>query len=459
MSRVRAATSRQEKSHDGVASAFHPRLGRTLLLGTIGFFALLSNADASPRNAWAYQAAPYDDWPYDATPDYGILREDYVPARPMTPRRQHRKSRHNAAAKSIAPLRKPQRPLIVAISINKQSLKVFDANGLFAETRISTGMRGHATPMGIFSVIQKNKWHRSNIYSGAPMPYMQRLTWSGIALHAGVVPGYPASHGCIRMPTGFASQMWKWTRMGARVVIVPDEVAPAPIVHPLLATQKPKEQASIGTVDQKSATAAASSTSDAKAAAVMPVAADLRLSITTDKVERRESANALKLEKPTQVADAGSATSSSPATTLADAPPSVASPQAEAASPVRSGPIAVFISGKDGRLYVRQNFEPLFDVAVSIAPSDRPLGTHVFTAEQDKQTGSFRWSAISMPVRAKTSAATDSASEALDRVSIPPEAMTRIAQVLTTASSVIVSDQGVNSGETGRGTDFIVPLR
>jgi lipoprotein-anchoring transpeptidase ErfK/SrfK len=433
------------------------------LLGTIGCVALLSSADAMPRNAWAYQTSPYDDWSYDATPDYGIIHEDYAPSRVLLPKRQHRKSHHSA--KSVAPLRKPQRPLIVTISINRQSLKVFDANGLFAETRVSTGMRGHATPMGIFSVIQKNKWHRSNIYSGAPMPYMQRLTWSGIALHAGVVPGYPASHGCIRMPTSFASQMWKWTRMGARVVIVPDEVAPAPIAHPLLATQRPEEQASLGTPDQTSGAATASRTvnntnaTDAKAA-VVPVVAELRLSITTDKAERRESANPSKSEKPTLVADAGSAATSSPTTTLADAPSSVAPPQAEPAPAVRrSGPIAVFISGKDNRLYVRQNFEPLFDVAISIAPSDRPLGTHVFTAEQDKQAGSFRWSAISMPARAKTSVATDSASEALDRVSIPPETMTRIAQILTTASSVIVSDQGVNSGETGKGTDFIVPLR
>ena len=81
----------------------------------------------------------------------------------------------------------------IAISISKQTMKIYDANGLFAETPISTGMRGHSTPMGAFSVIQKQKLHHSNIYSGAPMPYMQRITWSGIAIHAGVLPGYPAS--------------------------------------------------------------------------------------------------------------------------------------------------------------------------------------------------------------------------------------------------------------------------
>ena len=116
---------------------------------------------------------------------------------------------HRLSAKSEAPSRqgaKPQAPLIIAISINKQTMKIYDANGLFAETPISTGMRGHSTPMGAFSVIQKQKLHHSNIYSGAPMPYMQRITWSGIAIHAGVLPGYPASHGCIRMPMAFADQ-------------------------------------------------------------------------------------------------------------------------------------------------------------------------------------------------------------------------------------------------------------
>ncbi len=133
---------------------------------------------------------------------------------------------------------KPHGPLVIAISINKQNMKIYDANGFFAETPISTGMRGHPTPMGVFSVIAKEKLHHSNIYSGAPMPYMQRITWSGIAIHAGVLPGYPASHGCIRMPMAFALKMYSWTTMGARVVITPDEMVPSSFSHPLLVAQK-----------------------------------------------------------------------------------------------------------------------------------------------------------------------------------------------------------------------------
>ena len=92
--------------------------------------------------------------------------------------------------------------------------------------------------MGVFSIIQKHKLHHSNIYSGAPMPFMQRITWSGVAMHAGVLPGYPASHGCIRMPMAFAARMWNWTKMGARVVVTPGEITPATFSHPLLVEQK-----------------------------------------------------------------------------------------------------------------------------------------------------------------------------------------------------------------------------
>ncbi len=155
---------------------------------------------------------------------------------PTYQQRQH-KPRPHQAKKIEAPEKesaKPQGPLIIAISIEKQSLKIYDANGFFAETPISTGMKGHPTPMGVFSVIQKHKLHHSNIYSGAPMPFMQRITWSGVAMHAGVLPGYPASHGCIRMPMAFAVKMWNWTRMGARVVVTPGEMTPASFSHPLL---------------------------------------------------------------------------------------------------------------------------------------------------------------------------------------------------------------------------------
>src|ERR1700760_2263423 len=164
----------------------------------------------------------------------------YAQPAPVAPPRAQKPKRHagKASDPKIKEAAKPQGPLIISVSISHQDLKLYDANGLYAQTPVSTGMAGHETPMGAFSVIQKQKFHKSNIYSGAPMPFMQRITWSGIAMHAGVLPGYPASHGCIRMPMAFAVKMYNWTRMGARVVVTPGELSPTSFSHPLLVTQK-----------------------------------------------------------------------------------------------------------------------------------------------------------------------------------------------------------------------------
>ena len=123
---------------------------------------------------------------------------------------------------------------LIVISIPKQRISVYGADGFHMQSVVSTGMSGFPTPIGVFSVIQKNRYHRSNIYSGAPMPYMQRITWSGVAMHEGVVPGHPASHGCIRLTHKFASELWNMTRMGVRVVVTPDDAQPAEVAHPNL---------------------------------------------------------------------------------------------------------------------------------------------------------------------------------------------------------------------------------
>jgi hypothetical protein len=136
----------------------------------------------------------------------------------------------------------PSGPMLAVVTIARQRIHVHDATGLVAQAPVSTGMAGHRTPTGVFSVLQKRRHHHSNIYSNAPMPYMQRLTWSGIALHAGVLPGYPASHGCIRLPYPFATELWGMTRVGTRIVVAPDDAPvlsiedvrlPAPRLAPL----------------------------------------------------------------------------------------------------------------------------------------------------------------------------------------------------------------------------------
>jgi hypothetical protein len=542
-------------------------------------------------------AAPSTFWPDYYEPPFSPRV-----AVPMRARKSTKK--HIPKIEELAKdARKPQGPLIIAISIDRQILKVYDANGFFAETPISTGMRGHSTPMGVFSVIQKHKYHRSNIYSDAPMPYMQRITWSGVAMHAGVLPGYPASHGCIRMPMNFAVKMWGWTRMGARVVITPGELAPENFSHPLLAAQRmapaaaaqPQTNVAAAAKSDKAAVATAAigsalpeaslelkstlghdlaartavvattlrkqtHTADASTALSEPrspataidapvasnpamkadagaiVAIDaaneeikaeateaapksVEAAASDDKAGENKSADKpaefeasakvdakaalIEMQNPAQPADE-SATAQLPATdpvSVENAAPEaakVAKDQARAsdpekpakpfsaiaAAPSRSGRIAVFVSRKDGKLYVRQNFAPLFEVPIAIAPGDRPLGTHVFTAQTEKDDANLlRWSVVSMPVvardvarqddderasrRRKTTGAIevkpapvpDSAAEALDRLTIPADTMARIAEALSTGGSIIVSDQGINAGETGEGTDFIVPLR
>jgi lipoprotein-anchoring transpeptidase ErfK/SrfK len=523
-------------------------------------------------------------------------------AQPRKPKARRPSAKTEAAIKETNA--KPQGPLIIAVSIEQQKVRVYDAKGLFAESPVSTGMKGHSTPMGVFSIIQKHKMHRSNIYSGAPMPYMQRITWSGVAMHAGVLPGYPASHGCIRMPTAFAVKMWNWTRMGARVIITPGQITPASFSHPLLVTQKlvpqpliandpatdapavksdkgadagsaskpananlsnsslANSEASLdlrstvghaaplreqthtadasralpainGVVTMSDATPSAaevqpaSDTSNAEAKADAPKSepaansADGSEPTKTDiaasesaktedkpgetKIEvsseaKSEEGNA---EAPTAaIANSAPEKPAEPVKAVADAPaaPAIAPdakkdtarlPGAEKAAraepPRRPGQIAVFVSRKDSKLYVRENFKPQFDVPITIAPSDRPLGTHVFTAEADKNDpNQLRWSVVSLPVAARHAARIDntdraarrgkmagaapaearplpvanSPAEALDRIAIPENAMARIAEALTTGGSIIVSDHGINQGgETGEGTDFIVPLR
>ncbi|MBX9683719.1 MAG: L,D-transpeptidase family protein [Hyphomicrobium sp.] len=125
-------------------------------------------------------------------------------------------------------------PLITIVSLRKQKLRVFDLNGEVTSSRVSSGQPGFDTPTGVFSLLEKNVYHQSNIYAGAEMPFMQRLTWSGIALHAGHVPGYRASHGCIRLPYSFAKSLFDVTKLGGRVVVAQDETQPLPFDHPKL---------------------------------------------------------------------------------------------------------------------------------------------------------------------------------------------------------------------------------
>ncbi len=133
----------------------------------------------------------------------------------------------------------PGVPLLAVVALSDQRVTIYDAEGKMLQSPISSGATGLETPAGIFSVVQKKEVHASNIYEDGNMPFMQRITWTGIALHAGVLPGQPASHGCVRLPHAFAQRLFGLTDIGLRVIVVRDDIAPGIIDHPVLFKPNP----------------------------------------------------------------------------------------------------------------------------------------------------------------------------------------------------------------------------
>ena len=338
----------------------------------------------------------------------------------------------------------PTGPLHVIVSVDQQRASLYSNGQLVASTKISTGTKSHPTPMGVFSVIQKNRHHVSNLYH-APMPYMQRLTWSGTAMHTGPLPGYPASHGCIRLTDGFAQLLWKATKIGARVIVTRDDVKPVEFIHAKLLVPKPQV-----------------------------------LALPAAPAKPPETTGA-----PVRTADATGTVTGEPATST---PPNAAPkldlrimvPEARPSSKEierRNSPVSIFVSRKDGKLYVRQAMQPLFDLPVTLRDPDQPIGTHVYTAMELKD-GAMRWTAVTIPSafarepekksskRGKNSEAPapavqlppSNATAALERFDMPQEAAEQLAAMLVPGSSLIVSDNGIG-GETGTYTDFIVLTR
>src|SRR6202047_2561077 len=131
-------------------------------------------------------------------------------------------------------------PSMAIVSIKSQQVTFYDAEGWILRAPVSTGITGRETPAGVFALLEKDKDHHSSMYDDAWMPNMQRLTWNGIALHGGPLPGYAASHGCVRMPYGFAEKLFDKTRIGMRVIIAPNDAAPVDFSHPSLFVPNPQ---------------------------------------------------------------------------------------------------------------------------------------------------------------------------------------------------------------------------
>jgi len=159
-------------------------------------------------------------------------------------RSRHSRSHQSSIDENDGPNKKPKSegppagPLLMVVTLSKQHVSVYGNDGLVTRAPVSTGRPGHSTPRGIFSILEKERFHRSNLYSDAPMPFMQRITWSGVAMHSGVLPGYPASHGCIRMPGEFAKRLYGMTKGGEKVIISRQEIIPANFNHPRLPAPK-----------------------------------------------------------------------------------------------------------------------------------------------------------------------------------------------------------------------------
>jgi hypothetical protein len=382
------------------------------------------------------------------------------------------------AEKKEAP---PPGPHILIISVKSQHVSLYANGRPVAQSPVSTGTATHPTPHGVFSIIQRNRHHRSNIYSGAPMPYMQRLTWSGVALHQGVLPGRPASHGCIRLPEQFASFLWRTTKLGTRVVVSRDDVEPQEIQHARLFQPRPVPT-TVETMPALRKTLDTTTPAIVRTAGVTTIATD-GAAAEADTATPADAA-------PANAAVASTATDPAPAPQKADIPDAILasfaqSLQAKQKKTPPSGPISVFVSRKDKRIYVRQGFIPLFTAPVTIRDDQSPTGTHVFTAFGGEDGGkSVRWLAITLPTdapkpsRSRDTVRTDargrplaakpqagdrlppppSASSVLDRIEIAPDVADRISEYVTAGASLIVSDQGLGH-ETGLYTDFIVVTR
>jgi hypothetical protein len=415
-----------------------------------------------------------------------------------------RQARPAPTTEATAP-REAGEPIMAIVSIGSQQVTFYDADGWILRAPVSTGTTGRETPAGVFAVIEKNKDHHSTLYDDAWMPNMQRITWNGIALHGGPLPGYAASHGCVRMPYDFAEKLFDKTRIGMRLIISPNDAAPVEFSHRALFVPKAKALAAAavraGSLAREAAEAAKTADEAKKAAATAAhEAASLTASLRklewfkhradaelafadkalaaakTDQAKAR--AEDLKQKAAPKATEAGAqldrakaeATSKLAAAAAAnDAAKAAETKKADAAKAASEAklalePVSVYISRATQKLYVRRNthkpwpgggevFDSTIEVPVTIRNPDKPIGTHVFTAvarDGAALGAGLRWTAVTIDNG-------DDAKDALDRITIPQDVLNRIAPTALPRSSIIVSDEPLSS-ETNYRTEFVAVL-
>ncbi len=406
-----------------------------------------------------------------------------------------------APTEETAP-RQAGEPLMAIVSIKSQQVTFYDADGWILRAPVSTGVKERETPAGVFAVVDKERDHRSNMYDDAWMPHMQRITWNGIALHGGPLPGYAASHGCVRMPFGFAERLFDKPRIGMRVIISPNDAAPVEFSHQALlqpnaeaiaaapARSEPlvREAAEAAKAADEAKKAAAAAVRDTasltaslrklellkKSADVALASADRALAAAkTDQAkaqaeDRKQKAGTKAAEAGTQLDTAKAAAKSKLDAAAATKDAAKAAETKKAAAAKAAGdaklalePVSIYISRATRKLYVRRNthkpapdgggevFDASSEVPVTIRNPEKRIGTHVFTAMARNETG-LRWTAVTIDDG-------DDAKNALDRITIPQEVLDRIAPTALPRSSIIVSDEPL-SAETNYRTEFVAVL-
>src|SRR5712664_12782 len=392
-------------------------------------------------------------------------------------------------------------PIMAVVSIKTQQVTFYDAEGWILRAPVSTGTTERETPAGIFAVIEKDKDHHSSLYDDAWMPNMQRITWNGIALHGGPLPGYAASHGCVRMPYDFAEKLFDKTRIGMRVIISPNDAAPVEFSHTALfvpnaeavataparaetLAREAEEAAKTADKAKKAAATAARETASLTASLRklewLKTRADAELAFAdktlaaakTDQAKARvgeqKQKAALKAEEAGTQLDTAKADAKSKLDVAAAAKDAAKAAQTKKADTAKAAseaklalePVSVYISRATQKIYVRRNthkswpdggevFDATIEVPVTIRNPDKRIGTHVFTAMARNDAG-LRWTAVTIDNG-------DDAKDALDRITIPQDVLHRIAPTALPRSSIIVSDEPL-SRETNYRTEFVAVL-
>jgi lipoprotein-anchoring transpeptidase ErfK/SrfK len=393
-------------------------------------------------------------------------------------------------------------PIMAIVSIKSQQVTFYDADGWILRAPVSTGITGRETPAGVFALLEKDKDHHSTLYDDAWMPNMQRITWNGIALHGGPLPGYAASHGCVRMPYDFAEKLFDKTRIGMRVIISPIDATPIDFSHPALfmpnadaiaaaparaetAARESAEAASTAAEAKKAAATAARETATltaslrkleglkSRADAELKFADKALAAAKTDQAKARAEDLKQKAEpKATELAtqfDTAKADAKAKLDAAAAAKDAAKAAETKKIETARAAtdaklavePVSVYISRATQKLYVRRDthkpwpdggevFDATIEVPVTIRNPDQPIGTHVFTAMARNDSGGLRWSVVTIDNG-------DDAKDALDRITFPQDVLDRIAPTALPRSSIIISDEPL-SKETNYRTEFVAVL-